>query len=108
MDSPSLTDDQLNNLLDECARTMSRATQETTSIATSRSTKTTSRISLYENTPHLPEPVLQKLLHDARKELAGEERTININMNRRGKHKHMHTHTQGISFIDITKTILSN
>ena len=82
MESPSLTDDQLNLLLDDCARTMSRATQETTSMATSRS----SRVSIYDKPPVLPDDVLQQLLQQARKELTGDDEVTDTSItSRHGK-----------------------
>ena len=35
IESPTLTEEQLQNLLDQCARTMSRASEDVTSIANS-------------------------------------------------------------------------
>ncbi|XP_078000216.1 uncharacterized protein LOC144452885 [Glandiceps talaboti] len=69
---PSLSNIQLEDLLDQCSRVSSRATEETNAIANSpRSPSQNSSIqSIPENhPPKLPDDVLRRLLEDARQEL---------------------------------------
>ncbi|KAK6183572.1 hypothetical protein SNE40_011027 [Patella caerulea] len=68
-ETPSLSGDQLNNLLEDCARSMSRTSCMTENDSlpetTPRSVQSSSRSSLYDNPPVLPHDVLQKLLAEA-------------------------------------------
>ncbi|ESO87693.1 hypothetical protein LOTGIDRAFT_234939 [Lottia gigantea] len=69
LESPSLTGDQLNKLLDQCVRSMSRSSCVTDNYTlpdtTPQSEQTTSRSSIYDNPPVLSHDVLQKLLSEA-------------------------------------------
>ncbi|ELT93890.1 hypothetical protein CAPTEDRAFT_222096 [Capitella teleta] len=70
---PTLSEEQLQQLLDQCARTMTRASAETELLSTSRSGLTAEQSSLYDNPPKLPDHVLQELLADARMSLEATE-----------------------------------
>ncbi|CAH1792355.1 unnamed protein product [Owenia fusiformis] len=69
IESPALSEVQLQDLLDQCSRTMSRVTIETNSLVQSPRSQASSRSSIYENPPKLPEATLQALLADARASL---------------------------------------
>ncbi|XP_019643800.1 PREDICTED: fibrous sheath-interacting protein 1-like [Branchiostoma belcheri] len=73
MESPSLSEFQLQALLDQCAQVSSRATSETQSLQESLSPRSqassrSSRITMATvDTPRLPEDTLRKLLEEASK-----------------------------------------
>ena len=58
IDTPSLSGDQLDELLDQCARTMSRATAETDNLSQSSARLSANYSHIYFNTPYRAEPTL--------------------------------------------------
>ncbi|XP_064602273.1 fibrous sheath-interacting protein 1-like [Liolophura sinensis] len=64
LDTPSLTDDTLHDLIDQCVRSLSRTT-----LSTVREGQDTPQSDLLENPPRLEEHVLQRLLSEARESL---------------------------------------
>ncbi|XP_074657866.1 uncharacterized protein LOC141910892 [Tubulanus polymorphus] len=66
VETPKLSDETLNSLLDECCRSLSRTTVNTSELNTARSSS--SRISMLENPPKLPPDILEDLLAEARAE----------------------------------------
>ncbi|PVD25452.1 hypothetical protein C0Q70_13108 [Pomacea canaliculata] len=66
MESPALTDEQLDSLLDQCARSLSSTfPPDTPDSMNSERSLESARARLLENPPHLSDDVLQKLLSEA-------------------------------------------